>query len=148
MATIGDRARTAMRSAGFRQKQLAERVGMTPDALSRALNDQRGFAAVELAAIATELNADVHELITGFPDPHRLVLSARHSYDHETGTRSVDGLDGDGRSYRTCVSCSRRQERRAPGRRYPQMSSTSGSSCPKGSCESSSNISRRSRSTW
>lgn len=95
MATIGDRVRTAMRSAGIRQKQLAERVEMTPDALSRALNDQRGFAAVELAAIATELDADVHELITGTPDPHRLVLSARHSYDHETGTRSVDGLDGD-----------------------------------------------------
>lgn len=84
-----------MRSAGIQQKQLAERVGMTPDALSRALSDQRGFAAVELAAIATELDADVHELITGAPDPHRLVLSARHSFDHEIGSRSVDGLDDD-----------------------------------------------------
>ncbi|WP_193107009.1 ImmA/IrrE family metallo-endopeptidase [Brachybacterium sp. FME24] len=95
MATIGDRVRTAMSSAGMQQKQLAERVGMTPDSLSRALNDQRGFAAVELAAIATELRADVHELITGTPDPHRLVLSARHTFDHETGSRTVDGLGGD-----------------------------------------------------
>ncbi|MGO2607087.1 MAG: helix-turn-helix domain-containing protein [Brachybacterium tyrofermentans] len=95
MTTIGGRVRIAMRSAGTQQKQLAERVGMTPDALSRALNDQRGFAATELAAIAVELDADVHELITGAPDPHRLVLSARHAFDHETGSRSVDGLDGD-----------------------------------------------------
>nr|WP_157773603.1 XRE family transcriptional regulator [Brachybacterium vulturis] len=95
MTTIGGRVRTAMSSAGMQQKQLAEQVGMTPDSLSRALNDQRGFAAVELAAIAAELDADVHELITGAPDPHRLVLSARHSFDHETGSRSVDGLERD-----------------------------------------------------
>lgn len=95
MTTIGGRVREAMRHAGMQQKQLAQRVGMTPDALSRALSDQRGFAAVELASIATELDADVHELITGQPDPHRLVLSARHTFDHETGERRVDGLDGD-----------------------------------------------------
>lgn len=95
MTTISGRVRTAMRSVAIQQKQLAERVGMTPDALSRALSGQRGFAAVELAAIAAELDADVHELITGTADPHRLVLSARHCFDHETGARSVDGLDGD-----------------------------------------------------
>src|SRR5690625_5325717 len=65
MTTISGRVRTAMRSVAIQQKQLAERVGMTPDALSRALSGQRGFAAVELAAIAAELDADVHELITG-----------------------------------------------------------------------------------
>lgn len=95
MTTIGTRVRSAMHSAGMRQNQLAARVGMTPDALSRALNDQRGFAAVELAQIASVLEADVHMLITGEPDPHRLVLSARHSFDHDTGARRVDGLDGD-----------------------------------------------------
>lgn len=95
MTTIGARVRQAMSQAGMQQKQLAERVGMTPDALSRALSGQRGFAAIEVAAIATELGADVHEIITGEPDPHRLVLSARHTFDHETGERRVDGLDGD-----------------------------------------------------
>ncbi|EWS81338.1 hypothetical protein BF93_17415 [Brachybacterium phenoliresistens] len=95
MTTIGSRVRSAMQGAGMQQKQLAERVGMTPDALSRALNGQRGFAALELADIASVLRVDVHFLITGEPDPHRLVLSARHSYDQETRSRSVDGLDGD-----------------------------------------------------
>lgn len=95
MTTIGGRVRSAMQRSGMQQKQLAERIGMTPDALSRALNGQRGFAAVELADVATELGADVHELITGSPDPHRLVLSARHSFDHETGARSVDGFETD-----------------------------------------------------
>lgn len=37
----------------------------------------------------------MHELITGDPDPHRLVLSARHSFDHDTGARRVDGLEED-----------------------------------------------------
>lgn len=95
MTTIGARVRQAMSQAGMQQKLLAERVGMTPDALSRALSGQRGFAAVEVAAIAAELGADVHELITGEPDPHRLVLSARHTFDHESGDRRVDGFDGD-----------------------------------------------------
>lgn len=95
MDSIGDRVRTAMRSAGMQQKQLAERVGMTPDALSRALSGQRGFAALELAGVATELGADLHELITGEPDPHRLVLSARHTFDHGTGARSVTGIEAD-----------------------------------------------------
>jgi len=55
MTTIGSRVRSAMQGAGMQQKQLAERVGMTPDALSRALNGQRGFAALELADIASVL---------------------------------------------------------------------------------------------
>lgn len=95
MTTIGSRVRAAIRNAGMQQRQLAQSVGMTPDALSRALSDQRGFAAVELAAIAAELDADVHELITGEPDPHRLVISARHAFDHDTGLRSVEGLQED-----------------------------------------------------
>ncbi|WP_344357628.1 XRE family transcriptional regulator [Brachybacterium phenoliresistens] len=95
MTTIGSRVRGAMHGAGMRQNQLAERVGMTPDALSRALNDRRGFAAAELAEIASALQADIHMLITGEPDPHRLVLSARHTFDHDTGERRVDGLDRD-----------------------------------------------------
>lgn len=79
------------------QKDLAERVGMAPDALSRALNGMRGFAAVEIAEIARALGADLHEFITGEPDPSRIVLSARHAYDPETGRRSVDGAPDDQR---------------------------------------------------
>lgn len=75
----------------MQQKQLAQRVGMTPDALSRALSGNRGFAALELAQISRELDADMYELITGEPDPHRLVLSARHRFDHENGERRLDG---------------------------------------------------------
>ncbi len=41
------------------------------------------------------LDADVHELITGEPDPHRLVVSARHAFDHDTRQRRVEGADGD-----------------------------------------------------
>ncbi len=95
MTTIGDRVRTAMQAVSLRQNQLAQRVGMTPDALSRALGGYRGFAALEIAEIARVVDADVHELITGERDPHRLVISARHDFDHDTGQRRVEGADGD-----------------------------------------------------
>lgn len=95
MTTIGDRVRTAMQGASMQQKQLAQRVGMTPDALSRALSGHRGFAAAELAEIARELRADMYTLITGEHDPHRLVLSARHHDDHGTGERRLDGAAAD-----------------------------------------------------
>ncbi len=80
---------------GRTQREIASEVGMTPDAFSRALNGQRGFAAVELARLADVLGADLHFLVTGEPDPHRLVIAARHDYDVATGRRDVPGADGD-----------------------------------------------------
>jgi Zn-dependent peptidase ImmA (M78 family) len=79
------------------QKLLAERIGMTPDALSRALRGQRAFSSLELANVADVLDEDLHWLITGTPDPHRLVVAARHAYDFKSGRRSVPGRDGDDR---------------------------------------------------
>lgn len=74
MAAIGDRVRTAVSSARLRQKQLAERVGMTADSLYRVFDAQCGFAFVEYAAIAIGLDADVHELVTGALELHLLVV--------------------------------------------------------------------------
>lgn len=54
-------------------RSIAADIGMTPDAFSRAVNDRRAFSSIELARLADRLNADVHWLITGQPDPHRLV---------------------------------------------------------------------------
>ncbi|MDQ0648550.1 transcriptional regulator with XRE-family HTH domain [Microbacterium natoriense] len=71
------------------RKEFAERVGMAPDALSRALSGKRGFASIELVRIADELQADIHELITGEVSPHQVIVNARHNYDHSTSDRSV-----------------------------------------------------------
>jgi Zn-dependent peptidase ImmA (M78 family) len=68
---------------------------MTPDAFSRALNGQRAFSAIELARVADAVGADVHWLITGEPDPFRLVVAARHEYDAVTGSRNVPGFAHD-----------------------------------------------------
>lgn len=95
MSSIGDRVIAVMRKRGMAQKTLAEHTQMTPDAMSRALRGQRGFAAVELADIARALDEDVYYLITGELDPARLNFAARHRFDHETKTRSVDGLEED-----------------------------------------------------
>lgn len=91
---IGDRVARALPS-GKTQKEVAASVGMTPDAFSRALKGERGFSAIELASLAEVLHEDIHCLITGEPDPNRLVLAARHDYDHETRERSLNGYEED-----------------------------------------------------
>lgn len=77
------------------RKAFAEKVGLTPDALSRALTGQRGISSLELLRIAEALDADMHELVTGRPDPRRVVLAARHDFDRATGQRSVPTFEQD-----------------------------------------------------
>ncbi|OLT18806.1 hypothetical protein BJF80_14595 [Serinicoccus sp. CUA-874] len=91
---IGARVSQVLPS-GTTQKEVAASVGMTPDAFSRALKGERGFSAIELANLADVLNQDVHYLITGEPDPRRLVPAARHAYDRDTRERSVDSYHQD-----------------------------------------------------
>ena len=92
--SIGQRVLGAL-PEGTPQKEIARQVGMTEDAFSRALRGQRGFSALELARLAEVLDQDIHLLITGEPDPNRLVVSGRHNFDKETWTRSIDGEQGD-----------------------------------------------------
>lgn len=75
--------------------EVAGQIGLTKDQLSKSLNGRRAFSSVELAQLADVLNLDVHWLITGRPDPHRLVVAARHDFDHATGRRDVPGRDTD-----------------------------------------------------
>lgn len=97
MSGIGRRVheRIGLALPTTRQGDIAERVGMTPDALSRALNDKRAFSSIELALLADLLDADLHWLITGTADPHRVRIAARHEFDHVTGERSVPGREQD-----------------------------------------------------
>lgn len=93
--TIGGRVRALLDSSGMTQRALAQRTEMTTDALSRAISGQRGFAAIEVARIASALGVDVRWLITGEDDPERLRIAARHDYDRESrsygnGTRERD----------------------------------------------------------
>lgn len=76
---------------------VAGQIGLSKEKLSKSLNGHRAFSSVELAQLAEVLNVDVHWLITGNPDPHRLVVAARHDFDHDTGARSVPGRAHDQR---------------------------------------------------
>lgn len=76
-------------------RDIAQDIGMTPDAFSRALRDKRQFSSIELAKIAERLDADLHWLITGTRDPSRLSVAARHDFDHGTGVRDIPGREGD-----------------------------------------------------
>jgi Zn-dependent peptidase ImmA (M78 family) len=99
MSTIGDRVQECIGQSlpAARHRDIAAHVGMTPDAFSRALNDKRAFSSVELAQLADLLDADIHWLITGKADPHRVRIAARHEFDHSTGERSVPGPEQDER---------------------------------------------------
>uniref|UniRef100_UPI003D919F96 helix-turn-helix domain-containing protein n=1 Tax=Gordonia sp. B7-2 TaxID=3420932 RepID=UPI003D919F96 len=90
MVELGRRIRSLI-PEGMSQRQLAQKTGMTPDALSRALNGQRGLSPVEVAAIAEHLGADTHWLITGVDDPFAVSVAARHSWDARRRVRVNDG---------------------------------------------------------
>ena len=94
LAEIGARVRARM-GPGLSQRELAGLVEMTPDALSRALNGQRGFASVELVKVADVLGVDVHWLITGRDDPLRVDVAARHSWDSLRAQPVNPGRDAD-----------------------------------------------------
>jgi Zn-dependent peptidase ImmA (M78 family) len=97
MSSIGRRVHERIAAAlpTTRQRDIAEQIGMTPDAFSRALNDKRAFSSIELVLLAELLDADLHWLITGKADPHGLRIAARHEFDHVTGERSVPGREQD-----------------------------------------------------
>ena len=75
--------------AEMTQGQVASRIGLSDAKLSKSLRGKRAFSSVELAQLAEALHVDVHWLITGKPDPHRVVVAARHDFDHRTGARDV-----------------------------------------------------------
>jgi transcriptional regulator with XRE-family HTH domain len=97
VSSIGDRARESLGqlSSGLRHRDVAEQIGMTPDAFSRALNGKRQFSSIELARLAELISADLHWLITGQPDPSRLQVAARHNFDHATRQRTIPGRADD-----------------------------------------------------
>ena len=94
LTAVGERIRSLM-PLGMNQRKLAEKAQMTPDALSRALNGQRGFSSTELARIARQLGADLYWLITGSPDPQKVDIAARHQWDSRQRTRKNPGRQDD-----------------------------------------------------
>lgn len=81
---IAGRVAESIRSAtGLTQAQVAEGIGLTGEELAESLSERRAFSTVELVQLAEVLNADAHWLITGQPDPHRLIFTARHDVDHD-----------------------------------------------------------------
>jgi uncharacterized protein DUF955 len=97
MSSIGDRVLQSLEQVSheLRHRDVAERIGMTPDAFSRAINGKRQFASVELARLAELVGADLHWLITGQSDPNQLRIAARHNFDRAKWLRTVPGRAAD-----------------------------------------------------
>ena len=89
---IGTRVRERLRQMypGKTQEEVAESVGISPDAFSRALNGKRGFASIELARLAELLSTSMYWLATGSRDPTEPTVVARHHFDPVSLTRSVN----------------------------------------------------------
>lgn len=105
-SSIGTRVREAI-PRGMNQQMLAADIGMTPDALSRALNSQRHFSALELAEIARVLDQDLSWIITGAEDPFKVRLAARHLWDGgpaHSEANDLDLIDRVSEVYRTAFS--------------------------------------------
>ncbi|MEV0291107.1 XRE family transcriptional regulator [Kribbella sp. NPDC050820] len=94
LLAVGERIRSQM-PPGLSQRRLAGLVDMTPDALSRALNGQRGFSSIELASLADSLGVDIYWLITGRADPLRVDVAARHFWDPVQAQRVNPGREAD-----------------------------------------------------
>lgn len=120
MDSIGSRVleRIEQVCPGDLRQDIAQDIGMTPDAFSRALGDKRHFSSLELARLAERLDADLHWLITGTPDPSRLTIAARHDFDHETGERDVPGRAGDEETIQN-IALAYRQAYRGPEKTEP-----------------------------
>jgi transcriptional regulator with XRE-family HTH domain len=83
---IGARMRARLRefSPKLTQRELAVKIEMTPDALSRALSGKRAFTVVELVKAAELLGTSAHWFVTGQPDPFAVKVAGRHTFDHDT----------------------------------------------------------------
>ncbi|MGA8117144.1 MAG: ImmA/IrrE family metallo-endopeptidase [Actinocatenispora sp.] len=94
---IGQRAKARLAAVlpDRTHREIAGDIAMTPDAFSRALAGKRAFSSIELARLADLIGTDIHWLITGEPDPHRLVIAARHDYDFDSRSRDVPGRQND-----------------------------------------------------
>ena len=60
MATIGDRALQRLKelSPPPKHRDVADSIGMTADAFSRALSGKRQFSSIELARLADRIDAE------------------------------------------------------------------------------------------
>lgn len=120
---IGRRVRESLGTQT--QAGLAGLVGMTTDAMSRAVRGQRGFSSIELARIADVLDADIYWLITGEEDPMRVEIAARHNYDHDTGRHSNPGRSTDQQDL-DAVTLAYRQAYARPFTEAPDIPATPG----------------------
>ncbi|MCG0285536.1 ImmA/IrrE family metallo-endopeptidase [Streptomyces sp. PSAA01] len=75
---VTDRVRKVMSAASLQQAAFAERVGLTPDKLSKSLSGRRRFTSLDLARIAELGQTTVDWLLTG-REPQRPAFAARAS---------------------------------------------------------------------
>lgn len=94
MDAIGARVKEALGRRGLSQVELARSLDLGESALSKSINGNRAFSAVELAEVANRLDVSMRWLVTGEPDPYEVRILARHDYDRSSRSYSCD-VSGD-----------------------------------------------------
>lgn len=64
----------ALKRADVTPCELAGLIDRDPATVERILAGDRGISSIELVAIAEALRVEPHWLLTGEPDPHRVVI--------------------------------------------------------------------------
>lgn len=80
---IGNRVRAALERVGMPHKELADRLDLSRDKLSKSLGGSRTFTSGELADISDALRVDIYWLISGEPSRFSPRVAFRHEYDHD-----------------------------------------------------------------
>lgn len=103
------------------QAEVAAAVKMTPDALSRALNNQRQFATLELVRLANYLQTSMHWLATGEPDPAATRVAARHTFDAQALRHETVDWSNERTAIETVAAAFTQAFREAPPRALPPV---------------------------
>lgn len=83
---IGARLKALLEVNAMDQRGLAERIGLSPSAMSRVISGERTLKAREVALIAEQLNVPVASIVEGALPPSPVAVAARQSH---TDTQSV-----------------------------------------------------------
>lgn len=92
--TLGSRIADLRREKGYKQDELAEKLGVSPQAVSKYENDLSCPDISVLPTLATELGVTIDELLTGVREPETKYVEPQNRKDPDKMILKVQMLDG------------------------------------------------------
>ena len=92
--TLGNRIADLRREKGYKQDELAEKLGVSPQAVSKYENDLSCPDISVLPTLAKELGVTVDELLTGVREPETKYVEPENRKDPDKMILKIHMLDG------------------------------------------------------